>query len=263
MHKELHLDLRTQKEMICSVQLNQVLSMSSLEKLPTSGESLEYCQSIRRRSRHRMTLPLPDVSRLANWASEPTKSLLVLQGTSSTVSKAFMIDLIDLVRNTKMPILWALRYENYWDSPTTSIDILRMLVLQALQLNPQVMAQGPYPITLAGMREAATASDWLEILARALQGVPRIFIALDSCLLMHATKNDTHQSTELIEGFRSTLVTSAKVFASASSLDRAYVADRHTNRQCISLQMEGSHKQHGKQRRRQRNSNRSQARLEH
>ncbi|CAD6593390.1 MAG: hypothetical protein ASARMPREDX12_007126 [Alectoria sarmentosa] len=253
MHKELHFDLRGQMDMLCSVQLNQILSISFLEKLPTCGESLEYCQSIRRRSRHRMTLPLPDVSRLADWASKPTNSLLVLQGTSSAVSKAFMIDLIDLVRDAKMPVIWALRYANYWDSPTTSIDILRMLVLQALQMNPQAMAQGSHPITMAGIREAATATDWLEILARALQGVPRIFIALDPGLLTHATANDTHQGTELVEAFRSRLVTSVKIFASASNLDRAYVADRHTDRQCISLEMDGSHKQSGKQWRRKRN----------
>ena len=249
--------------MLCSVQLNQILSMSFLEKLPTSGESLEYCQSIRRRSRHRMTLPLPDVSRLAGWASEPTNSLLVLQGTSATVSKAFMIDLIDLVRDAKMPILWALRYAGYWDSPTTSIDILRMLVLQALQMNPQAMAQGSHPITIVGLREAATETDWLDILARALQGVPRIFIALDSGLLTHATANETQQGTELVEAFRSRLLTSVKIFASASNLNRAYVADRHNNRQCISLQIDGSHNQLGKQRRKKRNRKRSRTMLEY
>lgn len=263
MRKELHIDLRSQMDMICSIQLNQVLSVSFLEKLPTSGESLSYCQSIRRRSRHRMTLPLPDVSRLAEWASQPTNSLLVLRGTSTAVCKAFMVDLIDLVRDAKMPILWALRYANYWDSQTTSVDILRMLVLQALQINPRAMTQGSHPITVAGMREAATASDWIEILARTLQGVPRIFIALDSSLLMHATANDTQQSTELIEAFRSRLVTSVKVFASASNLDRAYVADRQSNRQCISLQMEGSHKNSGKQWRKKWNRNRSRPKLEH
>ena len=249
--------------MLCTVQLNQILSMSFLEKLPTSGESLEYCQSIRRRSRHRMPLPLPDVSRLADWASEPTSSLLVLQGASSVASKAFMIDLIDLVRDAKMPILWALRYANYWDSPTTSIDILRMLVLQALQMNPQAMAQGPFPVTMAGIREAATVSDWLQILARALQGVSRIFIALDSGLIAHATADDAHQGTELVEAFRSRLATSVKVFASASNLDRAYVADRHTNRQCISLQMDGSHIIPRKQWRKKRNRKRSQPKLEY
>ena len=263
MHKELCFDFRGQMEILRSIQLNQILSLSFLEKLPTSGESLEYCQSIRRRSRHRMTLPLPDVSRLTDWASEPTKSLLVLQGSSSVVSKAFMIDLIDLVRDAKMPILWALRYANYWDSPTTSIDILRMLVLQALQVNPQAMAHGSHPITMSCIREAASTSDWLDLLARALQGIPRIFIALDSGLLEHATASDTHQGTELVEAFRSRLLTSVKLIASASNLDRAYVVDRHTNGKCISLQIDGSPNVPGKQWRKNRHRKRSRLKLEH
>ena len=263
MHKELRFDFRGQMEILCSIQLNQILSMSFLEKLPTSGESLEYCQSIRRRSRHRMTLPLPDVSRLTDWASEPTKSLLVLQGSSSVVSKAFMIDLIDLVRDAKMPILWALRYANYWDSPTTTIDILRMLVLQAIQVNPQAMAHGSHPITMACIREAASTSDWLDLLARALQDIPRIFIALDSGLLEHATASDTHQGTELVEAFRSRLLTSVKVIASASNLDSAYVVDRRTNGKCISLQIDGSPNVPGKRWRKDRQRKRSRLKLEH
>ena len=257
MHSELRFDFQGQMDMLCSIQLNQILSMSFLEKLPTSGESLEYCQSIRRRSQHRMRLQLPDVSRLSTWASEPTNSLLVLQGTSSTVSKAFMVDLIDLVRDAKMPIIWALRYANYWDSPTTSIDILRMLVLQALQINPQAMARGPHPVTMAGMREAATEKDWLEILARALQGVPRIFIALDSGFLSHVTANDRHQATQLVDSFRSRLVNSVKVFASASNLEETYVANRRSDKQCVSLQLNGLNDRRGRLWRKKRNIKRS------
>ena len=263
MHKELRFDFRGQMEMLCSIQLNQILSLSFLEKLPTSGESLEYCQSIRRRSRHRMTLPLPDVSRLTDWASEPTKTLLILQGSSSVVSKAFMIDLIGLVRDAKMPILWALRYANYWDSPTTTIDILRMLVLQAMQVNPQVMTHGSHPITMACIREAASTSDWLDLLARALQGIPRIFIALDSGLLEHATSMDATQGTALVEAFRSRLSTSVKVIASASNLDSAYVADRRTNGKCISLQIDGSSDVPGKRWRKNRLRKRSRLKLDH
>ncbi len=43
MHKELRFDFRGQMDLLCSVQLNQILSLSFLGRLPTSGESLEYC----------------------------------------------------------------------------------------------------------------------------------------------------------------------------------------------------------------------------
>ena len=257
MNRELRFNFRGQMDMLCAVQLNQILSISFLEKLPTSGESLEYCQSIRRRSRHRTRLQLPNLSRLSSWASESINSLLVLQGNSSAVSKAFTIDLIDLVRDAKIPIIWALRYANYWDSKKTTIDILRMLALQALQINPQAVAQGSHPITMAGIREAATETDWLEIVARALQGIPRIFIALDPEFLAHATANDKHQATELVEALRSRSVNSVKIFTSASNLDETYMAKRLIERQCVSLQMNGSKDQRGKQWRNNRSTQRS------
>ncbi|MCJ1394412.1 hypothetical protein MMC18_007290 [Xylographa bjoerkii] len=187
LHKEVRIDFKQQGDMLCSMQLNQILSISFLEKLPSSGESLEYCQSIRRRSRHRSQLPLPEVSRLTRWAAEPTSSSLLLRGGSTTVAKAFMIDLVDLVRDAKLPIIWALRFANYWESSYTCIDILRILVLQALQLNPRALVCDSHPITLAHMREAATIREWLSILARPLRYVPRIFIALDTEFLSHVT----------------------------------------------------------------------------
>ena len=231
---------RGQANLLYSVQLNQILSMSFLEKIPTSGESLEYCQSIRRRSRHRMRLPLPDVSRLAQWAAEPASSVLLLQGASPTVSKAFMIDLIDLIRDAKMPIIWALRYANYGDFSTTCIDILRILVIQSFQLDPQALVQGPHPITVAHLREAASMADWICILGRALEKVPRIFIALDSGLLSHVTSNDKHQATELVESLRSGLFNTIKIFVSDFNLQSTYIANRRTGKECFDLRLPGS-----------------------
>ncbi len=161
-----------------------------------------------------------------------------------------MINLIDLVRESKLHIIWALRYPDYWDSPSTSIDILRMLVLQALQINPHVLAQGSHPITVAHMREAATEQEWLDILARALQGIGRVFLALDSGFLAHATANDKHQATELVESLRSNLSSTVKVFASASSLEDIYVADGQGAKQCLTLNMDVTGGRRNKQRRR-------------
>lgn len=257
MHKELRFDFREQADMLCSIQLNQILSISFLEKLPTSGESLEYCQSIRRRSRRRLELPLPEVSRLSHWAALRRHSLLILRGGSLTVSKAFLIDLIDLVRDTKLPIIWALRYANYWESSNTCIDVLRMLVLQSLQMNPRVLAQGPNPITFAHMREAASTADWLRILAHALHGLPRIFIALDSGLLSHVTTNDKGEATELVDLLLSGLPGSVKIFVSAVNLQPNYIDKRSIGKACITLQMDGRSDRRGTLRRRRANINRN------
>lgn len=257
LHKELRFDFREQADILCSIQLNQILSISFLEKLPSSGESLEYCQSIRRRSKRRMELPLPEVSRLADWAALRRHSLLILRGGSLTTSKAFMIDLIDLVRDTKLPIIWALRYANYWESSSTCVDVLRMLVLQSLQMNARVLAQGPNPITFAHLREAASTTDWLRILARALQGFPRIFIALDSGLLSHVTTNDKSEATGLVDLLLSGLPGSVKIFVSAANLQPTYVDECRTDKVCVTLPMDGRIDRRGTLRRRRVDMNRN------
>ena len=150
-----------------------------------------------------------------------------------------MIDLIDLVRDTKLPIIWALRYANYWESSNTSVDVLRMLVLQSLQMNARVLARGPNPITLAHLREAASTADWLRILARALHGFPRIFIALDSGFLSHVTANDRSEATGLVDLLLSGLPGSVKIFVCAANLQPTYVEECSVEKACVTLQMGG------------------------
>ena len=203
-----------------------------------------------------MSLPLPDVSRLSHWATLQSHSLLILQGGSLAVSKAFMVDLIDLVRDTKLPIIWALRYANYWDSSTNCIDVLRMLVLQALQMNPRVLTQGPNPVTFTHMREAASAADWLRILHRALYGLPRIFIALDSGLLSHVTTNNKSEATELVDLLLSGLPGSVKIFVSAINLQPGYMDEFSGGKACVKFQLSSRGDLHGPLRRRRANLNR-------
>jgi hypothetical protein len=183
-------------------------------------------------------LQLPDVSTLEHWAADPKSSLLVTQSASPTISKTFMVDLLNLIRDAKFPVLWAMRYANYWESTTTCTDILRMLVLQGLQMKQDALLDDSHPITLSQMRDASTASDWLRILVRTLMGMPRVFIILDTDLLAHVTDNDRHQASRLVESLRSCLSTTVNIVAAASSIPEAYVGDRVNSNECIKLRID-------------------------
>jgi hypothetical protein len=88
--------------------------------------------------------------------------------------------------------------------------VVRILVLQALQLNSSSVFEGPYPVSLVQMREAASVYYWVGILDRALRGLRRIFILLDANLLSHVTKCDRQQATVLAELLRTRLSTHVK-----------------------------------------------------
>lgn len=151
-----------------------------------------------------------------------------------------MVDLLDLFHDAKLPMIWALRYADYWKISTSCTDVLRMLVLNALQINPDALLNDPNPISVTHIREAANVIDWVRILDQALRGVPRAFVILDADLLNHVTENDRRRGTELVEMLRSQLSSVVKISVSASTVQRSYVGQRKEMDECITLRMDSS-----------------------
>lgn len=219
--------------------------MSFWQHLPSSGETLEYCQSMRRRRLNWSSVVLPHEAELQSWAQQPSSSLLVVSSQSQVVQKDFMTDLVQLIRKQNLPVIWALRFADHWDFNLTCSDILRMLVLQAIQMNlSQHNGRGSlkrttHPITLAHLREAASLDDWLKILEQALKNVPRIFVLLDGDLLSQATREDRHEAVTLTELLRIRMATSVKILIPASNLDRDHVETLRLQGDCVNLVTDG------------------------
>ncbi|RDW73419.1 hypothetical protein BP6252_07326 [Coleophoma cylindrospora] len=215
--------ISSQTEFFLESKRNQIISTCFLE-LPTSGRSLGYCISVRDRQRARPKLRLPEVSALAKWASDPSLTTLFLQSSSAEVEKDFLVDLVSLIKASGVPVIWALRYSGYWKTRITPIDILRMLVVQALEINPQALS-GPSPITLPSLREAAHDIDWLRILNHALEGMSQVYVVIDAEIMGMATEHDRRETTRWIELFsRHITSTRVKLFISSRSIDESYVS---------------------------------------
>ena len=219
----MNLDLSDQSEMIRSIQLTEILSLSFMCNLPTSGESLGYCQSVRTRGSMRTTYRLPELSTLEKWSSDRRTSMLLTQISPPQAAKSFLVDLVMLIQQNKIPIIWALRFPNFWDKKPTFEDLLRMLVIQAIQINPSAVS-GPTPITAVHLREASSAADWLNILKRALTGMTQVYLVIDSDLLSLASMNSTYQATRMIEKFPEILTgVNVKIVVSMTNIDQDYV----------------------------------------
>jgi hypothetical protein len=150
---------------------------------------------------------------------------LVTESSTSQTAKDFLVELLQVIREARFPVLSALRFADYWESDLTCIDILRMLVLQALQIHPNALTMGPNPITMTNLREAVDEAGWLSILNRALQGVQQIYIVLDADLLSHVTNHNRYLATRWIEGFpRTTTGTVVKLFVSRHGVDEGYAS---------------------------------------
>ena len=233
-HAQMQLDLSQSKTMIANIQLAQILTMPFAEHLPASGECLRFCQSMVKRTRHSSRFLLPDTTQLQAWSDLPRSSFIIVQSTSAQVAKAFLVNLVDLIREKNFRILWTLRFPDYWERKLTNLDILRMLVIQSLQINPQALTSSEHPITMTHLREAVDERDWLVLLNRALTGLSYVYIILDADLLSHATGKDRYVATKLIEAFPIMITsTVVKLIVSNAGLDEEY-ASRHWDPNCWS-----------------------------
>ena len=103
--------------------------------------------------------------------------------------------------------------------------MLKILLLHALQINPAAWTSRSHPMTMIHFREAVNEEDWRALLARAMNGIQKVYIVLDSDLLSHATNNNRYLATRWLGAF-SNLATKTvlKVFVSAFAIDTGYAA---------------------------------------
>ncbi|KAK7912160.1 hypothetical protein PG985_014641 [Apiospora marii] len=165
-------DTTFSRETICQVQLNQILSLPFMESLPTSGQCLAYCRSFWLRRRHagrQQDNSVVDATSFQRWNQRDHLSFVVVESANATAAQDALVEIINSLRRHGLPVLWALRPPNLQETTLTTIDIIRILLYQALQVN-LAAAGTAYPITVAQLREASCHGDWLALFKRALQG---------------------------------------------------------------------------------------------
>ena len=236
-YKEIRLDLASQRSTLNRVHLNQMLSLPLWNSFPTSGESLQFCRSMSNRRRDRAKLPLPDIQKLETWASRKSNDVLLIDTYMPAVAKSFMVDLIDLILNNRLSIIWALRYADYMDQRMSPTDVIRMLVLQAMQVGADGLLNRPFPVTVEHLREASSLRGWVAILDQMLSCIGHAFIVLDANLVAHATAHERSESLEMLDSLRLKLSGSIKIVTAISSVTRSYADELENVNACVKIQM--------------------------
>ncbi|CAO2649161.1 Nn.00g101100.m01.CDS01 [Neocucurbitaria sp. VM-36] len=233
---EIRVDYAAHRATLNRLHLNQMLSLPLWNLLPTSGDSLQFCRSMRNRRRERTRLPLPDIKKLEAWSSQRKHAVLIIDTYMPIVANSFMVDMIDLILDNGMPIVWALRYTDYWDQEPSITNIIRTLVVQAMQLGASHLLEGPFPVTVEQLREAAGLGDWVAILKQLLSSISHAFIALDADLLSHAAAHERSMALEMIDNLRLELSSNVKIVIAMSSVSRAYADELERSNACVKIQ---------------------------
>ena len=226
LNNKLDVSFGEQKGTLCRMQVNQLLSLSVWTVTATSGQCLGFCQSLDQRQRGKIVLESPATRRLNEWARNDISIILFINSWSIASSKSFVLRIIELLREAHIPVIWALRYHNYYHNSLNTTDILRMLVFQALSISPDSQASISNPITAAHLREAVNDDDWIEILRRCLCGMRVVFIAFDPELLSFASNQDRYKCGKLVESLSRKLRGVARIIVSSRNLQRTYVEQK-------------------------------------
>jgi hypothetical protein len=178
-----------------------MLALPSARALPSPSESLQFHLSARNRHRARQRYSVSYdglVPVLQSWASGSSSSVLLAQGKNDPKSaKHFAVDVIETIRASDVPIIWALVGGAHVRSMSCS-DVFRSLAYQALQLSRQgFTTTGPHP-TASAVSENATAAEWNKVLDQALLGLPLVYIAIDTELFRGAPVSDRRQASDIL-----------------------------------------------------------------
>ncbi|KAH7363705.1 hypothetical protein BKA66DRAFT_444624 [Pyrenochaeta sp. MPI-SDFR-AT-0127] len=220
---QIQLDIQSQSTMIKTVQLNQIISAPFMADLNSSGQSLKYCTTFARRQPQPVTLSQSEIDSLRNWSTDVGVSYLVIETRDLAYGKTLLLSLLQQIQNARRPIIWALRFAGYLDRTPCIEDVLRILVLHALEINSNALALRESPVTLASLRAASNQDDWLSILNRSLAGLDDVYIVVDPDLLRFAAEDNTCAAADLLLALGRN-VTSArlKIIVSSFGINKGY-----------------------------------------
>lgn len=165
-----------------------------LEDTPDSTQSLAFCKSMRRRRRQTLPTQLPaaTLSKLKDWVSDPSSSIVLAQGQGIRSSSLdFAVDFLDAILDRNYPVIWALPGDNHRGQPIPSITgILRSLISQLLELESGQALNGGNSGPLRQFQGNTSIAHWFQLLERCVAVFPRLFIIIDTSLVQYSLEDE-------------------------------------------------------------------------
>jgi hypothetical protein len=197
--------MQDQKARIWDLQISRIIDI--LTSKPSPEESYRLCLLIANRrqnwnARTRETFGL--VQALSRWVSEPGSTLLVVRAgpRAEARTKDLAANIINLLLTTPHKVIWFLSTRESLRLYSTTTDVLRSLVSQALRRNPNLSSLRQDQLNISHFQNDHTESEWLDLLCLILQGFPRLFMVVDTDILFQTFKDDKAGVTKFISLFQ-------------------------------------------------------------
>ncbi|RYC62791.1 hypothetical protein CHU98_g3423 [Xylaria longipes] len=120
-----------------------------------------------------------DITTLVRWKPHIDTKIDQLM---THILKHFCVSSIELLRDSKLPVIWALKTltsDKTTADQVSTIDILKYLIQQAVKVNENIHTDAALAPRFGAHLRAKTEEDWVKVLASDLQGIPLVYIVLD------------------------------------------------------------------------------------
>ncbi|KAE8452953.1 hypothetical protein EG329_012140 [Mollisiaceae sp. DMI_Dod_QoI] len=173
---------------VSDIQLNQIINFVSKIPLLDPVKSFQESLFMRKRRLIKSSNHKADfswlISHLQSWSSATRSFLIIVQGTfrSRFEMKDLSTDLVQLFRNSRVSVLWALNVgpsSDDMEKKPSSIDLLKSLTSQALRLPEINPTEAFVASSCARFQRATTEDDWLSLLGSVLAGLNEVYIVID------------------------------------------------------------------------------------
>jgi hypothetical protein len=124
---------------------------------------------------------------LKHWSCSTTSAVILIQGFANKDTERMLLGtaMVDYVRQSPIPVLWALQAPGPSKfAPTTTIQLLKHLAMQVLRSRGSTVEDQVSPeFNATRIASASTTEHWADILKHALSGIPLAYIVVDLNLL--------------------------------------------------------------------------------
>lgn len=214
--ERIHIDVQDMMPRIRDMQFSDILQ--ALKPSICPQQIFNKLQAITNRSRS-LKLPVAEsnevLQSLNAWFSREGSLLFVLRVGPRAKAKAMEIttDIILFLKEKRVNVIWRLSRLNGSDKgdvPTIT-EVIRVLLFQALRLDPNILNSHPDELNVANLSSTHTEAEWMSLLTKVIARLAKCYIIIEphdlfqevrcnpewiasflhifSTLAMHATSN--------------------------------------------------------------------------
>lgn len=169
--------------------ISETKSNDFSEPLATLDSRLLFCRRHQARQRKHIDSLWHSLA-LKQWSCSTASAIILVQGFANKDTERMLLGtaMVDYVRQSAIPILWALQAPGPPKfAPTSAVQLLKHLAMQVLRsrgstVEDQISAE----FNATRVASASTVEHWAEILKHVLSSVPLAYIVVDLNLLSQA-----------------------------------------------------------------------------